>query len=70
MATTTKEKVQAVGIVLFVGGIACLPFPRAGPKSALSMFEVIAHMGLLTKFGLSLMLLVGVVFALSYLVHK
>ncbi len=64
------EKIRMGGVFVFLVGSLCLPFPRTSPKSALSLFNVLAEMGLLTKFGFATMLLGAVLFLTSFFIKK
>lgn len=67
---TLREKIRVAGIVLFLIGMLCLPFPRTNPKSALSVFEVFAELGLLWKFGLAAMVFGIIVFLASFFMKR
>lgn len=66
----THEKIRIAGILLFLAGLLCLPFPRTNPKQALSIFEAFASLGLLAKFGLVAMVLGAVIFATTFFIKR
>jgi hypothetical protein len=64
------EKIRVVGIGLFLAGSLCLPLVRTNPKSALSLFEMLAELGFLWKLGLGTMILGALIFVVSFFVKR
>jgi hypothetical protein len=58
------------GIVLFLAGGTCLPWPVVNPASITTLFPSLAALGLLVNFGIMAMTIGAACFAASFLISK
>jgi hypothetical protein len=61
-----RNGLRLVGVVMFLAGTLCMPFPVTNPEAATSIFPALAMSGSLVTVGFWAMAIGAIVFALSF----
>src|SRR3984885_11512387 len=65
-----KSAIRYIGLVIFVLGLSCMPFPVTNPKATTSLFPWLAMSGLLVEYGAWTMAIGAALFAVSFALRE